>query len=468
MHSVDAVSERMSDMGTHSEMDGEEFIEERGVRELPDIEELDELAEGAKGENFGSESGRVGRRRRRRLYRDDKAPFVLEIDDETDEDIMSVLLDKQLPAGVRFCTTQHLPGCGTGTGGMKNEQANAQMVMSMLRVKWNAAYRGTRNNLFFSSLFQELFKKLCVRLEPLVPVVVCGLRTQVNLTPDDMIELIAVGKVVLEKREKTASTPKGEVCSNEGVLATSDSDDSSRAELEIRYREEADQRKLLDEVERGVSRLFHRGTQLGQHQSTLIIDMLDDSMRRKHIGRLSFALDTPPKIPLPMPSHSRHMTVGVTDAGPASPPAKQVLHFKVLEVPVELTPLSHITGAVVTEYLGSISMHFIRESRGGEAAGFHRFVTECNAIARAQVYALGGNAMLAYRAVPAESGGKVYKSQVYNVISLYGMAVKVTYDDNDIDSDSGAKLKASSMLSSSKVPGARGRSKSLTDVNNKT
>jgi hypothetical protein len=381
---------------------------------------------------------------------------------------MSVLLDKQLPEGVRFCTTQHLPDAGTGTGGIQNEVENAQMVMSMLRVKWNAAFRGTRNNLFFSSLFQELFKKLCIRLEPLVPVVVCGLRTQVNLTPDNMIELIAVGKVVLEKREIRSSPSSGQKDQdNKRKDGESSDSDDSRAELQIRKRENADGRKLLAEVESGVSQLFARGTQLGAHQSTLIIDMLDEAMRRKHIGGAwtgnSLLESTHPQIPRPLPSHSRHVTVD-SISSPSLGPAKQILHFKVTEVPVELTPLSHITGAVVTDYLGSISMHFIRESRGVEAAEFHRFVTECNAIARAQVSALGGNAMLSYRAVPAESGGKVYKSQVYNVISLYGMAVKVEYtNDAGRDASRGGVRTRSPMSGGMPAP-PRGRAKSLTDV----
>ena len=510
----------VGDSGGESEND--KVGSDHGRKSVPDMEDLDDIEENVDADHLISDKGGgMPRRRRGRMYRDDKAAFVLEIDDETDEDFLSVLLDKQLPSGVRMSTCEHMPDFGTGEGGRASEELDSQMVMSMIRYKWNAAaLRGTRSNLLFSSLFQELFAKLCVRLKEVAPAVVCGVRTQVNLTPDDMIELICTGKVILERRFD--ATPKIE---EDGI----DSDSTMMDELEIRRREDAEHRDLVRDIEGGASSLFVAEPSIGQNRATVIVDRLSDEMKRLHLGcsdsqKESNAPDPPtsntgspdsPKgsqfVPPPsaMPNYSprgrtlstlgdflsprpllllnRGRTEGFatphhherTDSSPGSPttsalmalrngpsPAQMIPslqpnkpsqqpqtpepksddyslqdieptahhghHFlNVGEVPVEVTPLHHVTGGNVVEYLGSVSMHFIRESSGLEAAEFHRFVTECNAIARAHVASLGGNAMLAYRAVPAESGGRVYKSQVYNVISLSGCAVKVEYSSHE-------------------------------------
>lgn len=108
-----------------SDFDEDGFTDLEREQVGPDLEELDELAEGVNAAQ--RESARDPRRRRTRLYRDDKGPFVLEIDDETDEDIMSVLLEEQLPDGIRLTTCQHVPDYGTGNGGRVDEVSNEQM-----------------------------------------------------------------------------------------------------------------------------------------------------------------------------------------------------------------------------------------------------------------------------------------------------------------------------------------------------
>lgn len=45
---------------------------------------------------------------------------------------------------------------------------------------------------------------------------------------------------------------------------------------------------------------------------------------------------------------------------------------------------------------------------------------QANAIARAHVLALGGNALLGYRLLPQESEGQVNRHQMYNMISVIG------------------------------------------------
>jgi hypothetical protein len=428
---------------------------------VSDFEELqDEILQDDKvdAKQLSSKDGAAGirRRRRRRMFRDDKLPFVLEIDDETDEDFLSVLLDKQLPEGIRLCTTSHMPDFGYGTGGVQSEVVNGQMVISMLRYKWNPSTRGTRSNLIFSALFQELFARLCDRAKEFAPAVVCGVRTQVNLTPDDQIELVCTGKVVLERRFDTSGRVVDHKDSSKAVEAAFD---SIADELEIRQKEDSEMRSIQKDIQASIKALFQTELVIGQNRSTVIIDNLSDEMQRRHrslgIDRLEAAsipdssllikrsstvaelksgpvstlrtlISTKMSPRISPKSLHRVRTVGASpsDLSPLEPAlfsglpnavyttslrsstSKSSTDFAasvVDEVPVEITPLHFVTGAVITDYVGWISLHFIRESQGLEAREFHRFVAECNAIARAHVAALGGNAML------GKSSSKVFK-----------------------------------------------------------
>lgn len=303
----------------------------------------------------------------------------------------------------------------------------------MLRVKWNPQSRLTRSNYYFSSLFQDLYAKICESIQSMAPISICGVRTQVNLTPDDMIELICIGKIVMDRKRDHETVDNGH----------DDSDDGRIVEQRLRSEEDLGQRKLIEEAQQ-LGGLRQR-THLSKQQTTVIFDKYPEYMRRQVLGfgdikwkertgetPLDMTPKSSPSIFNISPIHVSVLPLLSADKI-ESPSNRSMLEhsqaswLKVADAAVELTPLYAVTGGVITEYLGSVSMHFIRESKGGEGAEFHRFITECNAIARAHVASLGGNAMIAYEAVPAESGGRVYKSQVYNVISLSGCAVKIDY-----------------------------------------
>ncbi|GMH90035.1 hypothetical protein TrST_g2197 [Triparma strigata] len=534
----------------------------------PDLEDLDELAEIVEEGGEGGGGGGTGKRRRKRMYRDDKAPFVLEIEDETDEDIMSVLLDKLLPDGVRVVTSEYMPDRGTGSGGSVCEVENLGMFMVMMRVKWNEAGRGTRNNQWLSGLFQLLYSKLCENFnKEKGAIMLSGLKTQVNLTPDNMIELVCTCMAVREKGDDESKGGTG----GDNVGEGGGGDGEQKNEDEERKGELA-KRALMEEMEKEVGVLFGWAN-VEDNQLTTIVEKLSDTAKivnkrftggrfveeaQKVFGRLDFGspifeqrplrvegdglnfevspspstgprsspvlfgtpmlsspgnpsrktpelatshtLPLPPASPLRLTSSksvptssfkslnidaSRNATKeedsivlkalerkdsekfegdsvpGSEASSPKTTPAALGVRSQMVghsgqisiqryswvpgttkkaggitECAVELTPLGHIAGSSVEKYLGFVSMHFVRESRSGEllsgeAASFQHFLIECNAIVRAHVASLGGNAMLCYMAVPAESGGKVYKSQVYNFVSLSGCAVvmKVKNDE---------------------------------------
>ena len=77
-------------------------------------------------------------------------------------------------------------------------------------------------------------------------------------------------------------------------------------------------------------------------------------------------------------------------------------------------------------------MHFIKDawtvrSEGMLGSFFYLLLSEVNAIARAQVAALGGNALLCHRLVPQEAGGRSSRNQGFTMFSVSGDAVLLEF-----------------------------------------
>jgi hypothetical protein len=296
-----------------------------------------------------------------------------------------------------------MPDFGMGAGGAMSEASSGPMVVAMLRYSWKASTRGTRSNLLFSTLFQELYAQFCERLKEFAPAVVCQVRTQVNLTPDDQVELICVGKVILETRFDTTAKIEEE------MRKGSDSEESRKDELEVRRREQVDMQALQNDIDWNINALFSSEKKTLKNRSTVLVDKLSDEMKRRHLATEEFPLlhsptfdlnhETPPSSestkkpgffprieaklsprlsPRPL---ARLLSRTRTDAFPSdqfllsdtdgpyqspkritdtllSPHTPPLLNLatpwlKVEEIPVEITPLHTVTGGVITEYLGT-------------------------------------------------------------------------------------------------------------------
>ncbi|CAI5707547.1 unnamed protein product [Peronospora effusa] len=300
-------------------------------------------------------------------FSDSKETFVLEIDDETDEDLMSVLLEQELPEGIYVCNTDRLPGDFV-------PGENVHLIVSMKRVEWDEdRMRDTRLNELLSVVFKEVFASLLFKVRSYAPCAICGLKTRVAVASATMLEVVLSGMVVLEKKWED---PLGHLLNN-----------AAKA-VEVETSQQAASPDKATSTSSAVHEILLCGKTLSKKHTQMPHTMASGS------GRNATAVPAP---------YGREW--------------------------IELTPLGYIPGAHVTRYLGRVTLHFIKESwtvreSGGLGAFYHLFLSEAIAIVRAHVRSLGGNAMLTFRLVPIESS-QLYRNQVYNMISITGDVVMI-------------------------------------------
>ncbi|KAF1323858.1 putative ca2-dependent phospholipid-binding protein, partial [Globisporangium splendens] len=312
-------------------------------------------------------------------FSDSKETFVLEIDDETDEDLMSVLIEQELPEGIYMCNTDRLPGDFV-------PGENVHLIVSMKRVEWDEdRMRDTRLNELLSVVFKELFASLLFKIRSYAPCAICGVKTRTAVASETMIEVVLIGMVLLEKADESL----------ENMLA--------EAALSLDLEES------------------RSGADFGGGPVVHDIELAGRS-------RL--------QIPAPLNGGSFSHVRGIATPGSGRFGNLSTASSYGREW-IELTPLAYIPGAHVTRYLGRVTLHFIKESwtvreSGGLGAFYHLFVNEAIAIVRAHVRSLGGNAMLTFRLVPIESS-QLYRNQVYNMISITGDAVMIERESRELN-----------------------------------
>ncbi len=99
---------------------------------------------------------------------------------------------------------------------------------------------------------------------------------------------------------------------------------------------------------------------------------------------------------------------------------------------INLTPLSHIPGAKIEQYLGNLNFFLIRETSGlRESGGLNSFIQaflgEVFSIVRSHVFALGGNALVGYFMSEFYVNHSPHKNQGQCTVHVGGDVVKVTY-----------------------------------------
>ncbi|CAI5738144.1 unnamed protein product [Hyaloperonospora brassicae] len=330
-------------------------------------------------------------------FSDSKETFVLEIDDETDEDLMSVLLEQELPEGIYMCNTDRLPG-----DFIPGE--NVHLIVSMKRVEWDEdRMRDTRLNELLSAVFKELFASLLFKVGPYAPCAICGIKTRVAVASETMLEVVLSGMAMLEGKKRGPC----DILSNDAASTLK-----------------------KDEVP--------QYPPLGK--SILTSPSIQGALRFGTAGEISNL-----HVRMPFPernlAHLHGSNALLADPGRGSTATPYGREW------IELTPLGYIPRARVTRYLGRVTLHFIKESwtvreSGGLGAFYHLFLSEAIAIVRAHVRSLGGNGMLTFRLVPIESS-QLYRNQVYNMISITGDVVMV---EREVD----ANIAYPSSLSESK------------------
>ncbi|XP_066275189.1 LOW QUALITY PROTEIN: C2 domain-containing protein 5-like [Branchiostoma lanceolatum] len=390
-----------------------------------------------------------------------KEAFVVEIDDAEDEDIISLMLDSPEPEGFQSCNTELPPGVQILT-------SNVQTFTTVMTYNDSQALAHGR---YLTNIFDNILKTLYFKLRMMVPCCLSDVRFNVAIPEDNEMQVtVTAAAVGLQESPPSGGEAQPHVRRRQKdgkVQETSEKQDNDR----FPESSESDREDMMFVMD-------------GEPDSTPQSSTPTKLTPAQHIpGK------TPPRSPAPPPSSLLHNTYQVrtppsqsstpTKLTPAqhipgkdptpspAPPPSSLLHntYQVRTPPsqsstptkltpaqhipgprtykqegrsqlsphgIQLSPLSYVPGGRVERYLGHVNMFFIREStsvreHGGMNGVVHKFLLEVQAILRAHVSALGGNALLSHTVSQVVLLDSPHRNQLQCLLNVSGDAASVAH-----------------------------------------
>ena len=305
-----------------------------------------------------------------------KDTCVMEVDDNEDVDVISLLLDPHPPEGFFVVNTEVVPGL---------EEMEVVRNLQMFTQVWRAKVTPSMPPMMFSKHFHRMLQSVYFKLRHMVPCALAQLQFFVELPESDELQLsllgMALGLGESDKKSRRRAVPPS----------------SSKEHLK-------------------------------KEDNDLIFSLEEDVVLEDTTGAAAAAAAASagnrlrPKSPHNFTSHNQRFQN--LPKLRHTPPRERY--------GVDITPLSYVPGGKIERYLGNLNFFFIREStairESGGLSGFvHSFIAEVLAIVRAHVTALGGNAMVAYFISENVLLHNPHKNQGQCLINVGGDVVQVSY-----------------------------------------
>jgi uncharacterized protein YbjQ (UPF0145 family) len=334
-----------------------------------------------------------------------RTSVVVQIDDEQDEDLV-LLMDPTFPEGFSYCNTE-LPPSPVAAAKLTSTY-NIQMITVIKQATLNEASHHPNRQL--ADVFRSLYQDIHCQVGYFHPeCVLVGVKYGIHLPKDNIVQISLTGVAT------------GQVTST-----------TSEIEFMPEPMDVLVPAATVNRLGFLQSLGFPRGDAFGSFRQ-----MTRGSLTDTFEGSLTSVYDDLEVFQIEEDDvHSVPGTVTMDADGQESVATAATVFTPKPSPHVEITPLSYVPQATIQNFLGRISLHFVKEATvifevgtGKEGMGgfTHAFLTEMYAITRAHAVALGGNAVLAF-SLDQVTVVESIRNQAYALVSLSADVVLVEYE----------------------------------------